>query len=74
MTEFIQSHGFELSVILVNGFIALVNKGIGAKLKAVRDEIKASQAAMTLSMQQLETRIFERFLTKDDYYAHQKKG
>lgn len=72
MNEIFHANTFEIIVLIGNVAVAVLNNGIKAKLKELKQDISISQSSMALSMQQLETRILEKFLTKDDYYAHQK--
>jgi hypothetical protein len=73
MNELLSGHAFELILLVCNAAVAIVNNGIKSKLKEVKNDIAVSHAAMALSVTQLEARMFDRFLTKDDYYAHQSK-
>ena len=73
MSEILSGHSFEVILLLCNAAVAILNNGIKSKLREVKNDIAVSHASMALSVAQLEARIMEKCLSKDDYYAHQSK-
>lgn len=69
MSEFISTHLFEILVLLANLAVAVVNNGLKAKVKEVKADISASQAASRLEISNLKTDLYKNFLTKDDFYS-----
>lgn len=69
MNELITGHYFEIFVLLANLAVAVVNNGLKARVKEVKQDILLAKSANENSISQLKTEMYRSFLTKDDFYS-----